>query len=308
MKIAVIGATGFIGSALCKELAEENNIIALTRNPNKPHTRFSNNIDFIKWNTQSLNGWQHCLEGADAIVNLAGENLGISRWNQQRKTEIINSRIDSIKILLSAVKSLTRKPGVIVLASAVGYYGSRGEEDLNEDSAAGIGFLANVCKQLESFANDFKNLGIRPVIIRSGLVLDSAGGALPKMIMPFKFHLGGYLGSGKQWISWITLADEISAIKFLIENEKLEGAFNLTSPQPIRNREFFQTVASVSNKSCRFRVPEYALKIAFGEMADEVLLASQKVYPKKLIAAGFKFQNPDLETALQSMNLIEKNY
>lgn len=301
MRIAVTGATGFIGSALCEELAGEHSVIALTRNPHK--SRFKSSADVLKWNPQRLDGWETCLDGIDAIVNLAGANIASVKWDSQGKALILNSRTGSLKILLEAVKKLAVKPKVIVLASGIDYYPSAQEQQFFEDSQTGDGFLAEVCRQVESFADEFAKLNIRPVIIRSGLVLDSSGGALPQMMMPIKFYIGGWWGSGKQWISWISLADEVSAIKFLIENENLSGAFNLTSPQPLCNREFFQKLAVAMNKPCRLAIPAFVLKFMFGEMAKEVLLASRRVYPKKLTDAGYMFKNADLKNTLESLKL-----
>jgi len=303
MKVAVTGATGFIGRALCKKLVKERNVIALTRNPEKASALLDKAVEIIKWNPNMPDGWEKCLENSDAIVNLAGTNLASGRWTKNLKAEILNSRINSSRVLLQAIKSSQTKPKTFIMASAIGFYGSRGDEQLDAESNNGQGFLADLCCKNEGLTREFEALGIRIIVIRSGIVLGASGGALPKMVTPFKFYLGGYWGSGNQWMSWISLTDEVAAIQFLIENANLCGVFNLTSPEPLRNRQFFQTLASELKKPCWLPIPAFFLKIIFGQMADELFLASQRVYPRKLLAAGFKFKNPGLKNALESMKI-----
>jgi uncharacterized protein (TIGR01777 family) len=301
MKIVVTGATGFIGKALCNELAKEHNVIALTRRPEKASVLFERPVEIVKWNPNALEGWEKSLDGSDAIVNLAGTNLASGRWTKKLKAEILNSRIKASKVLIQAIENSKTKPRAIITASAIGFYGNRADEELEEESKAGFGFLAGVAQQIEDCSREFEILGLRSVVIRTGIVLGSSGGALPKMAMPFKFYLGGYWGSGYQWMSWISLTDEVTAIKFLIENSNLKGAFNLTSPEPAQNQQFFQILAAELKKPCWLPIPAFALKIMFGEMADELFLAGQRVYPRKLINAGFKFKCPKLKKALESI-------
>jgi uncharacterized protein (TIGR01777 family) len=306
MKIAVTGATGFIGRALCNELCKEHNVISLTRRPEKAAGLFERTVDVIKWNAERMDGWEKSLEGTDAIVNLAGSNLASGRWSEKFKGEIVNSRVNSARTLLEAVKETEAKPGTFIIASAIGFYGSRVDEELDEESAGGEGFLAEVCRKIESIAEEFEELGIRTIVIRTGVVLDFGGGALPKMAMPFRFYLGGYWGGGRQWVSWISLGDEISAIRFLIENYEFEGVFNLTSPEPVRNRDFFETLAGRLRKPCLFSMPGFLLKVMFGQMAEELFLASQRVYPRRLLAGGFNFKNSGLKNALETMDIGRK--
>jgi uncharacterized protein (TIGR01777 family) len=301
MKIAVTGATGFIGRALCNELTKEHNIIALTRSPQKASALFDKAVKIIKWNPNTLDGWEKCIESSDAIVNLAGANLASKRWTQNIKAEILKSRIKTSKVLVAAIKNAKSRPKVVILASAIGFYGPRGDEQLDEKSSNGDGFLTEVCQQIEGCSREFEALGVRSVIIRTGIVLGTSGGALPKMALPFRFYIGGFWGSGNQWISWISLADEIAAIKFLIENENLKGAFNLVSPQPLTNRQFFQILAAALKKPCWLPIPEFALKVMFGEMASGLFLASQRVYPTKLNDAGFECRHSNLKSALESI-------
>jgi len=214
MKIVVTGATGFIGKALCNELAKEHNVIALTRRPEKASVLFERPVEIVKWNPNALEGWEKSLDGSDAIVNLAGTNLASGRWTKKLKAEILNSRIKASKVLIQAIENSKTKPRAIITASAIGFYGNRADEELDEESKAGFGFLAGVAQQIEDCSREFEILGLRSVVIRTGIVLGSSGGALPKMAMPFKFYLGGYWGSGYQWMSWISLTDEVTASSF----------------------------------------------------------------------------------------------
>ncbi len=295
MKVAVTGATGFIGRALCNDLASRAEVVALTRRPEKARTLLDNAVDVVGWDTNSPAGWEKCLEGTDTIVNLAGANIASGRWTGKFKAKILDSRTEAADALLRAIKNLRDGPKTVISASGVGFYGDRDDEILEEDSAGGTGFLPDVAREIERCAGEFEALGLRSVVARIGIVLGPGGGALPKMTMPFKFYLGGYWGSGKQWISWISLADEVAAIEFLIENPNLSGVFNLTSPRPLRNRQFFKILAGILKKPCWLPLPGAVLKIMFGRMADELFLASQRVYPKRLIEAGFEFKCPELE-------------
>jgi uncharacterized protein (TIGR01777 family) len=265
-------------------------------------------VDIVKWNPNALEGWEKSLDGSDAIVNLAGTNLASGRWSKSFKAKILDSRIQASKVLIQAIERSKVKPKAIITASAIGFYGNRADEELDEESKAGFGFLAGVAQQIEDCSREFETLGLRSVVIRTGIVLGSSGGALPKMIMPFKFYLGGYWGPGDQWMSWISLADEIAAIKFLIENSDLYGAFSLTSPEPMQNRQFFQMLAKVLKRPCCLPIPAFVLKIMFGQMADDLFLASQRVYPRKLIDAGFEFKYSELKKALESIKFERKNH
>lgn len=301
MKVAVTGATGFIGSALCNELSKEHNVIALTRRPEKASILFERPIEIIKWNPSCLDGWEKCLEDTDAIVNLAGVSIAAGRWTEKRKDQILNSRINSYSILIEAIRKTKAMPRTFLISSAIGFYGSRGDEHLYEESDNGNGFLAGVCREIEKTAKELEKLDIRTVVMRTGIVLGTNGGAFPKMALPFRFFLGGNFGSGKQWMSWISLEDEISAIRFLLEDHNLKGVFNLTSGHPQRNHEFCRALAESLNKPCWLPAPSICLKIVLGQMADELLLTSQRVYPRKLLTAGFKFKNPDLRNTLLAM-------
>jgi len=296
-RIVIAGATGFIGQALCRKLHSDYELIALSRSK----VGLENFANVVRWDAKTIGEWAKMIEGAFAVINLSGENIGAGRWTSKKKKEILHSRLDSSQALLEAVKQAKEKPKVAVIASAVGFYGSRDDEQLDEDSAVGSGFLADVCRQVESIASQIEQMGVRCVVIRSGVVLGSSGGVLVKLMQPFKFFMGGHIGSGRQWFSWISLEDEIDAIRFLIEKENLSGAFNLTAPEPVKMRDFCKTLGRILKRPSWFNIPGFILKLIFGEMAVELLLASQKVLPKRLLQAGFKFKYPDLEGALKNI-------
>lgn len=301
MKIAVTGATGFIGRALCLELSKEHEMVVLSRSREKAVSVFGDLFEIVEWNTRSAQGWGECLEGVDAIVNLAGASLAAKRWTARYKREILESRTKCSQVLIDAIKKLKKKPRVVVMSSAIGFYGDRADEELDEESRGGEGFLAGVCRKREGYSAEFEEMGIRTVVIRTSIVLGLSGGAFPKMLMPFIFYAGCYWGKGKQWVSWIYIADEIAAIKFLIENENLNGVFNLAASGSRTNRDFFKTVGRVFGKPCWSGVPRFVLKILFGDITSELFLASQRVYPKRLIDAGFEFQYPELEDTLRTI-------
>lgn len=301
MRVIVTGATGLIGRALCRELHGDYEVIALSRNAEKARESVGDLARVVRWDAKTPAGWDHEVDGARAVINLAGENLGCGRWNQTRKSRILQSRLDSTKAIIEAVKRLRNKPKVIILASAVGYYGPRQDEPLDETASPGEGFLAGVCRQMEGFADQIEALGVRCVVIRTGVVLGRGGGALARLVRPFRFYLGGHLGNGRQWFSWISLEDEVAAIRFLMENEHLRGVFNLTAPQPVTMKEFCRILGKGLNRPVWLSVPAFAARLALGEMADEMLLSGQRVLPGRLLAAGFKFKYPDLEKALSGL-------
>jgi uncharacterized protein (TIGR01777 family) len=214
------------------------------------------------------------------------------------KDKILGSRLDSIRAVADAVEKAERKPEVVIQASAIGYYGSRGDGELDEDSRCGEGFLAEVCREVERAAGQIKEMGVRLVLIRTGVVLGLGGGALPRFAAPFRFYLGGYVGSAGQWLSWIGLGDEVAAIRFLMEHEGLDGVFNLTSPLPVTVKEFAKTLGRVLNKPAWTSVPGFVVKLGLGQMGTEVLLGSQRVLARRLVEAGFEFENSELCDAL----------
>jgi uncharacterized protein (TIGR01777 family) len=301
MRVIIAGATGFIGQALCRALHQGYELVALTRDARRAAGVVGEYAKVVEWDARTTSGWARQVEGAAAIVNLTGENLAGGRWTASRKTSILQSRTNSANAIADAIEGAKDKPGVVIQASAVGYYGSRDDETLYEGSPPGASFLADVCRRVESISARAARQKVRHVELRTGLVLDRGGGALPGLMRPFQLFVGGRVGGGRQWVSWISLHDAIRAIRFLMENKNLEGPFNLTAPNPAMMRQFCWVLGQVLHRPAWTILPGFAARLAFGEMADEVLLASQKVVPKRLLEAGFQFEHPDLKAALETI-------
>jgi len=299
MRIIITGATGLIGSVLCKKLYPDYEITALSRHPEK--TRLGQNVTVVQWDAKSPGRWTRYIEGADAVVNLSGENVASGRWTKVKKQRILESRVNSTKAIVDTIALAEKKPAVLIQASATGFYGSCGDAEIDENAGKGAGFLPEVCEKWEQAAGPVEAVGTRLVIIRTGIVLSRDGGALPRMVQPFKFFLGGYPGTGKQWVSWISMDDEIAAIRFLIENKQLSGIFNLTSPEPVIMKELCQAIGRILKSPSRLKIPAVVLRIALGKMADETILADQRVIPPRLLKAGFKFRNTKIEEALNEI-------
>lgn len=298
MKVVITGGTGFIGRALSKALVGKGyNVIALTRSSRPSDISGVRNV---VWDGQTSEGWEDFADGAKAIVNLAGENIASGRWSESKKQGIEKSRLEAGKAVSMAVSKVKNKPEVVVQASAVGFYGPRGPEPVNEKSSAGDSFLANVARKWEDSTVKVEEHGVRRVVIRTGMVLGH-GGALAKMIQPFKAGLGAYLGDGHQGVSWIHIDDEVKAIIHLIENHECQGVFNLSSIHPVTSNKFHYALGKVFNKKVRLRVPGFMVKMLFGQMAEEILLSGQFVLPERLIAAGFSFDYLEVEDALMSI-------
>ncbi len=300
-RVIIAGAAGFLGRALCKALHGDCEIIALSRDALRAAGAIGEWAKVVEWDARTAGTWGRQVEGAQAVINLAGESLAAGRWTQTRRASIVQSRTNSASAIVDAVSGAKVKPAVVIQASGVGFYGLRGDELLDEDSGVGSGFLADVCRRTESTAARVERSGVRYVAIRSGLVLGQEGGVLPRFITPYRFFLGGTLGSGRQWFSWISLEDEIRAIRFLMENQNLKGAFNLTSPNPVTMGQFSRTLGHVLWRPAWTMVPAFILRLVFGQMADEVLLASQKAIPKRLMEAGFTFKYAQLRVALEAV-------
>ena len=298
MRIVITGATGFIGKALCRGLQEDYEVIALSRNTAKAKIVLGDSARPVRWDGETCEGWAHFIDGAFGVINLAGENIASGRWNKVKKERILNSRLNASQALRNAIKEAKQKPKVFVHSSAVGYYGNRGDEIVDEDSEGGEGFLVQVCRRNETVANEIEDIGVRCVIIRTGIVLGAGGGVLKKILPSFKFYLGGCYGQAKAWFPWISLKDEVSAIRFLLENSKANGVYNLTSPEPLLVGRFYDTLGRVMSRPVWLRPPGFVLKLAMGEMAGEVLLSGQRAMPKKLLDAGFEFEYSDLTKAL----------
>ena len=292
MKIAIAGASGLIGSALTPELEQDGHEISrLVRNTPR--------LNEIEWHPNQDAIEPGKLEDFDAIINLAGENVGDGRWTEDKKRKIHDSRVHGTHLISEAIAKLEKKPRVFLCASATGIYGDRGDETLNEQSESGGGFLAGVCREWEKATEPALRAGVRVVNLRFGPILAREGGMLEKMIMPFKMGLGGKIGSGKQLISWVAIEDAVAAIKLALNDEFIRGPLNVVSPRPVTNERFTKTLGDVLNRPTLMAMPAFAARLAFGEMADEMLLASQRVMPKRLNAVGFQFQYGDLETTLR---------
>jgi uncharacterized protein (TIGR01777 family) len=301
MRVVITGATGFIGRALCKELHKDYEVIALTRDIRRAGPLIGKWAKVVEWDGRTTGSWIRQADGAFAIINLAGENVASGRWNKLKKAGILHSRLDSSRAVLEAIKQVDKKPTAVIQASAIGYYGSCGDKGLDETSPAGKGFLAEVCSKSEVIASQIEATGIRCVVIRTGVVLGNGGGALPRLMQPFRFFLGGHPGSGRQWFSWISLDDEVAAIKFLMENENLKGVYNLTSPQPVTMKKFCRKLGWIIRRPSWLFFPGFIMRLALGEMANEMLLSGQRVLPKRLMEAGFEFKYNDVKTALKAI-------
>jgi uncharacterized protein len=301
MKIVIAGATGLIGKLLTEDLlASKYSVVVLTRNP-RPSTLTSNPLlQIARWGSKEHKEWHQHIEGADAIVNLSGESLGSKRWTERRKQTLISSRVDPTQALIDAMKMAPAKPRVLLNASAVGYYGPVKEGDVTEEFPAGTDFAARLCAQWERTALEANSFGVRTVLLRSGIVLDPRGGALQKMMQPFRFFAGGPLGSGNQWIPWIHREDEIRAIRFALDNGQISGPVNLAAPEAATMRAFSTALGKALRRPSAMRVPKFVLRALLGEMAD-IVLTGQRVVPRKLLQAGFTFRYPELKDALEDL-------
>lgn len=294
MKITVTGATGFVGKRLVERLLEQGHAVHILGRTAR--TPLPSNVQFSLWNAVAGEPPEECIREADAIVHLAGEPVS-QRWTPEVKRRIWSSRVDGTRHLVQALARRTAPLPVLISASAIGYYGSRGDETLTEESAPGSGFLAELGVAWEREALQATELGTRVVMPRIGIVL-GRGGALAVMLPPFRAGLGGRIGDGRQWMSWIHLDDLVNLIVFALDRPALQGPVNATAPNPVRNAEFTETLARVLRRPAIFPVPLFGLRVLFGEMS-EVMLASQRVLPKAAEAAGFKFSFPDLGPALK---------
>ena len=299
MRIIIAGGSGLIGSALAKHLlATGHHVWILTRNPGA--TPRADGAQVVRWDGQSTNDWEALVSQTDAIVNLAGESLGSGYWSKERKKRITTSRVSAGKVISEAIRRANPRPSVLVQASAVGYYGPRGSEPVIEETPPGSGFLAEVCQAWEASSQSVEEMGVRRVVIRTGVVLTKNAGALPRMMLPFKLFAGGPIGNGQQGLPWIHLADEVAAIHFFLQNGKAHGIYNLSAPEPLSNADFSQLLAKGMKRPYWLPAPSFALRLILGEMST-LVLEGQFMIPKRLQELGFTFKFENAELALKDI-------
>jgi uncharacterized protein len=294
MKIVIAGGSGFIGEPLVRRLlAKGHDVAVLSRDPAKVKAGRG-----LAWDGKSQGGWSAEAAAADVVINLAGENVGDGRWTDARKQRLIGSRLKSTRALIEALRRDPQHPRTYISASAVGLYGDRGDESLDEAATPGRGFLAELVEQWEAAAREAESLS-RLVILRFGVVLAPDGGALAKLLLPFKLGAGGPIGSGKQWMSWVDRDDALRMMEWAIETDSARGVYNATAPHPATNRDFARALGAALHRPALLPTPGFALRLAFGEMADEMLLGGQRVLPARAQKEGFTFEYPTLERSLE---------
>jgi uncharacterized protein (TIGR01777 family) len=294
MKILIAGSSGLVGNALYPVLTAAGHVVfPLVRPPRVAGEKQ------VAWNPETGEMDLDAAAGTEGVVNLAGASIAGSKWSESRKRELRASRIDATRALVDAIAKLEPRPRVLVSASAVGYYGNRGDERLDEGSAPGEGFLAKLAADWETEALRAETFGIRTVLLRFGVILSGKGGALAQMLGPFRMGVGGRLGSGRQWMAWVAMADVVGMIRAALESETWRGAYNCVAPEPVTNAEFTKALGRVLHRPTIFPVPPIALRTLFGEMADDMLLASQRVEPKRVAATDYSYAHTGLEPALR---------
>jgi len=293
-KIIVAGGTGLLGTALVGALQDDRHmVVVLTRRPTRDNE--------VRWSPQYAEGlWTSALDNAHAVINLAGASIAGGRWTTARKAAIRDSRIQATGALVKAIAALGQPPPIFISSSAVGYYGSRGDEPVTETTAPGSDFLAHVCRDWEAAASQLSP-GARVVLLRSGVVLARHGGALPQMALPFKLFAGGPAGSGRQFMSWIHLHDWVATVKWALASQHIAGPLNVTAPEPVTNEDFSRSLGRVLGRPAWLKAPSFALRLMLGEMADALILGGQRVLPAVAQQHGFAFQYPTLESALRQI-------
>jgi uncharacterized protein (TIGR01777 family) len=307
MKIVIAGGTGFLGRPLTERLLRDSNtVVVLSRTPSK--TQFARNVNIVleEWDGRNVGSWQKHIEGSDAVVNLAGDSIGGSRWTSSQKRRILDSRVNATRALVDAIAGARRKPRVLVNASAVGYYGNVESGEVTEEYAKGKDFLAGVVDRWEAEARRAENHGVRAVMLRCGIVLARDGGALKRFLLPFNLFVGGPLGSGRQWLPWVHRDDAIAAYLFAIQNSGLSGPVNVAAPESATMKQFCSALGRAMRRPSWATVPAFALRIALGEMAT-IVLTGQNVVPTRLVGAGFTFQYPRLAEAFGAIFSRERS-
>jgi len=308
MRVVITGGTGLVGSELARHLARDGHeVILLSRDPKRASGTVSRgeNVRLVAWDAVSARGWAEYAEDSEAIVNLAGANLAgegflPGRWTDARKRLFLESRTKAGLAVLEAIRQVVRRPKVLVQASAAGYYGRTGASEVAEDHPPGDDFQAEVCAAWEASTAEAESLGVRRAVVRTGLVMSTQGGTLPRLLLPFRMFLGGRFGNGEQWWPWIHIEDHVRAIRFLIEEQRASGPFNLCAPHPVTNHQFARILGGVLRRPDAFPAPGWALRLAFGEVSG-MLLEGWRLSPSRLQEHGFRFLYPELEDALRSM-------
>ena len=306
MKILVSGSTGMVGTAVMDSLLGAGHTVCRLLRPESKVQGQAAGLPgahgaAVRWDPAGNTFDSAAAQGAEAVIHLAGASIGEGRWTETRKRLLRTSRVDATRHLVRALALLVRPPQVFVSASAMGYYGDRGEEELTEDSVPGTDFLALLSREWEAEVSRAEEFGARTGVLRFGLILARDGGALARMLLPFRLGLGGRLGSGQQWMSWLTLEEAVGIIRYAVENAKVSGPVNAVAPNPVRNREFTDILGRVLHRPTIFPAPAFALRVALGEMADALLLGSQRLVPRKLQGLGYRFLQPELEPALDHL-------
>lgn len=306
MRIVIAGGTGLIGKSLVHSLVSDGHeVTILSRNPEKSRLQLPDNVKFAQWDGKTIGAWAELIDGANVLVNFAGENLAgegffPDRWTKEKKRRIRESRTDSGRVLVEALKQVEQKPAILLQSGAIGYYGPRKDEIVTENGTPGSDFLAGVAVEWEDTTLGAESLGVRRIIVRTGLILTTEGGPLTRLLPFYKLYGGNYFGNGKQWWAWIHWQDEIRALKFLMEHESAAGPFNLTAPNPVTNREFGRALGRVMNRPSYVPVPAFALRLMLGEVAT-IVVDGQRVVPEKLESLGFTFRFPEVEEALRDI-------
>ena len=299
MRVLITGATGLVGTALAESLKRDGHDVCRLLRKKSDEQETKHGCD-VEWDPKS-GTFGSAADNSDAVVNLAGAPIADGRWTDDRKEVLRNSRIATTRGLVAAMEKTSPRPKVLVSASAIGYYGDRGDEILTEASGPRAGFLSRLAEEWEAEALKARSLGSRVVLARFGIILAREGGALPPIMIPFKIGAGGKLGSGTQWMSWIALEDVVRILRFVIEDEAIPGAVNVVAPQPVTNLQFTEILAKAMHRPKLFAAPGFALRTVLGEMADEMLLASQRVVPEALQKNGYQFVHSDLRSALAAI-------
>lgn len=301
MRIVLSGGTGFIGRSLASRLiAEKHRVFLLTRNPQAARDMASEFLEIHQWDGKTLGRWVQQVESANAVINLAGESVGARRWSQKQKARIINSRLEATKAIVAAIAQAKDKPSVLINASGVGYYGHVESGDVGESHPPGKDFLSQLAIGWEREATAAQSYGVRVVRLRLGVVLAKDGGALQRMMLPFKLFVGGTIGSGRQWLPWVHRHDVLNIILFALENSKLSGPVNVVAPEPVTMKQFCKALGKAMHRPSWAPVPAFALRLLLGEMADMVL-TGQRAIPSRLQEAGYKFLYPKLDEALAAI-------